>query len=166
MQMEAGLDTGPVLMREATAIGETETTGALHDRLSVLGAGLIVKALERLDDLVAEPQRTVGVTYAEKIDKAEARIDWKRPAEEVLRLIHGLSPFPGAWCDIAGERIKMLQAELAEGSGAPGEVLDDSLRVACGSGAIRLKRLQRAGKAAQDADVFLRGWPVARGTRI
>ncbi|MEX0338516.1 MAG: methionyl-tRNA formyltransferase [Arenibacterium sp.] len=166
MQMEAGLDTGPVLLREATAIGESETTGILHDRLSIMGAGLIVSALARLDDLQPEPQRAVGVTYAEKIDKAEARIDWTRPAAEVVRLIHGLSPFPGAWCDINGTRVKILQAKVADGAGVPGEVLDDDLLLACGSGAIRPIRLQRAGKAAQEREEFLRGWPVASGTQV
>ena len=166
MQMEAGLDTGPVLLREATAIGEGETTDILHDRLSIMGAGLIVSALVQLDDLEAEPQRVVGVTYADKIDKAEARIDWNRPATEVLRQIHGLSPFPGAWCEVDGTRVKLLQAELADGTGAPGQVLDDALLIACGEGAIRPNRLQRAGKAAQDRDEFLRGWPVPVGAQL
>jgi methionyl-tRNA formyltransferase len=106
------------------------------------------------------------VTYAAKIDKAEARVDWSRPAPEVDRLIRGLSPFPGAWCEIGGERVKLLNSALAGGEGAPGTVLDDALTVACGSGAIRLTRLQRAGKAAQDAGTFLRGWSVAKGTRL
>jgi methionyl-tRNA formyltransferase len=166
MQMDAGLDTGPVLLRAAIPIGKDETTGALHDRLSVLGAALIAEALERLDDLVPEPQPEAGVTYAAKIDKAEARIDWTRPAVDLDRLIRGLSPFPGAWTEIGGERVKLLGSTLAEGAGRPGEVLDDALAVACGSGALRITRLQRAGKAAQDASDFLRGRPVAPGTRL
>jgi len=166
MQMEAGLDTGPVLLREAVAISDEDTAETLHDRLSALGARLIVQALGRLDTLTPDPQPEDGVTYAAKIDKAEARVDWSRPAPEVDRLIRGLSPFPGAWCEIAGERVKLLNSTLAEGEGAPGTVLDDALTVACGSGAIRLTRLQRAGKAAQDAGTFLRGWPVAKGTRL
>ncbi|MDK3020243.1 methionyl-tRNA formyltransferase [Pseudodonghicola flavimaris] len=166
MQMEAGLDTGPVLLRQATPIGAEETTDQLHDRLSAMGAALIVTALAGLDDLVSEPQPEEGVTYAAKIDKAEAKIDWTRQAVEVDRKIRGLSPFPGAWCDVEGERLKLLASRLASGSGAPGEVLDDALTVACGEGAVRLTRLQRAGKGAQDADVFLRGRPVPAGSRL
>ena len=166
MQMEAGLDTGPVLLRATTPIGAEETTGALHDRLSAMGADLIVEALARLPELTAEPQPEDGVTYAAKIDKAEARVDWTRPAVEIDRQIRGLSPFPGAWTEIAGERVKLLASRLAEGQGAPGAVLDDALTVACGTGAVSLTRLQRAGKGAQDADIFLRGWPVPKGTRL
>ncbi|KIC35028.1 methionyl-tRNA formyltransferase [Leisingera sp. ANG-M7] len=166
MQMEAGLDTGPVLLREATAIGTEETTAQLHDRLSEMGAALITEALSRLPELTPEVQPEEGVTYAEKIDKAEAQVDWSRPAAEVDRKIRGLSPFPGAWCEIEGQRIKLLASRLAEGQGAPGEVLDDSLTVACGEGAVQLLRLQRAGKSAQDPDVFLRGFPVPKGSRL
>jgi len=166
MQMEAGLDTGPVLLREATAIGAEETTATLHDRLSEMGAALIVQALDRLDELEPQPQPDEGVTYAAKIDKSEARVDWTQSAEEVDRKIRGLSPFPGAWCEIEGERVKLLASRLAGGQGAPGEVLDDALTVACGSGAVQLTRLQRAGKGAQDADAFLRGRPVAKGARL
>ena len=170
MQMEAGLDTGPVLLRRDTEIGRTETTGDLHDRLSAMGAEAIVEALARLDDLTPEPQPEAGVTYAAKIDKAEARVDWTRPATEVDRLIRGLSPFPGAWCAHEGERIKLLASELAEGAGRPGEVLEeagrDALRVACGDGAVRLLRLQRAGRGAQDAETFLRGLPLAPGETL
>ncbi|WP_170561218.1 methionyl-tRNA formyltransferase [Ruegeria atlantica] len=166
MQMEAGLDTGPVLMREATDIGIEETTDQLHDRLSVMGAQLIIEALRDLPDMTPEPQPEVGVTYAAKIDKSEARIDWSRPAAEVDRQIRGLSPFPGAWTEIDGNRVKMLASRLAEGQGVPGEVLDDALTVACGDGAVDVLRLQRAGKGAQDKKTFLRGWPVAKGSRI
>ncbi|MDC0658806.1 methionyl-tRNA formyltransferase [Leisingera sp. SS27] len=166
MQMEAGLDTGPVLLREATDIGTEETTAQLHDRLSGVGAALIVEALSRLPELTPEVQPDEGVTYAEKIDKAEAQVDWSRPAAEVDRKIRGLSPFPGAWCEVEGQRIKLLASRLAEGQGAPGEVLDDSLTVACGAGAVQLLRLQRAGKSAQDPDVFLRGFPVPKGSRL
>ncbi|WP_294614292.1 methionyl-tRNA formyltransferase [uncultured Roseovarius sp.] len=164
MQMEEGLDTGPVLLREATEIGAEEVTGALHDRLSVMGARLVVEALERLDALEPEPQPEGGVTYAAKIDKAEARVDWTRPATEVDQLIRGLSPFPGAWIEVDGQRIKLLGSALAEGHGAPGEVLDADPRVACGSGAVRLLRLQRAGRGAQDAEEFLRGMALPVGT--
>ncbi|WP_370400094.1 methionyl-tRNA formyltransferase [Sulfitobacter sp. JB4-11] len=166
MQMDAGLDTGPVLLREETAIGAAETTADLHDRLSVMGADAVVRALEALGDLTPVPQPDEGVTYAAKIDKAEARIDWTRDAVEVDRLIRGLSPFPGAWFEQDGARVKALGSVLDAGDGAPGEVLDDALRVACGAGAVRLTRLQRAGKAAQDADVFQRGAQIARGARL
>ncbi len=166
MRMEAGLDTGPVLLRRAVPILDTDTTGALHDRLSVLGAELITEALERLPDLVPDPQPEQGVTYADKIDKAEARIDWSRPAPEVDRRIRALSPFPGAWTGIGGDRVKLLGSRPAEGRGPAGVTLDDALTVACGTGAVSILRLQRAGKAAQDAETFLRGWPVRAGTQL
>ena len=166
MQMEAGLDTGPVLLRQATDIGAEETTAQLHDRLSPMGAALIVEALDRLDRLTPEAQPVDGVTYAHKIDKAEARIDWSAPASEVDRKIRGLSPFPGAWCLYGGERLKLLSSRLASGSGLPGEVLNDHLTVACGDGAVEILGLQKAGKAAQDRAVFLRGTPVKAGERL
>jgi methionyl-tRNA formyltransferase len=166
MRMEAGLDTGPVLLREVMPIGPHDTAGSLHDRLAALGARLIVEALARLDTLVPAPQPEAGVTYAAKIDKAEARVDWTRPAAEVDRLIRGLSPFPGAWAQLGGERVKLLLSERFEGSGAPGEVLDDRLVIACGDGAIRLMRLQRAGKLSVDAGEFLRGFAVPAGSRL
>ena len=156
MQMEAGLDTGPVLLREAIEIGAEETTGALHDRLSALGARLIVEALARLEDLRAEPQPEAGVTYAEKIDKAEARVDWARPAAEVDRLIRGLAPFPGAWCEIGGERVKLLGSRLVDGEGLPGAVLEGFV-VACGTGAVEITEAQRAGKRAMTATDVLKG---------
>ncbi|MCR9273924.1 MULTISPECIES: methionyl-tRNA formyltransferase [Mameliella] len=166
MQMEAGLDTGPVLLREATPIGATETTGELHDRLSRMGAQLVTQALDRIDDLVPEPQPEEGVTYAAKIDKAEAAVDWTRPAEEISRQVRGLAPFPGAWTTYGGDRIKLLGAEPAEGQGAPGTLLDDRFTVACGTGALRITRAQRAGKGAQDAATFLNGCPLPRGTQL
>jgi len=159
MRMEAGLDTGPVLLCEATSINPEDTTGTLHDRLSQMGAGLIVQALDRLADLEPRPQPEKGVTYAQKIDKAESRIDWNRPAIEVDRHIRGLSPFPGAWCEIEGERVKLLQSRLAEGDGAPGQVLD-GFTVACGDGAVEILKAQRAGKQAMGAQEFLRGKPL------
>lgn len=164
MQMEAGLDTGPVLLREATPIRAGETTIRLHDRLSEMGARLIVDALHRLPDLTPEAQPDEGVTYAAKIDKAEARIDWSASATQVDRLIRGLSPFPGAWFELGETRIKVLDSALTDGAGAPGEVLDKNLRIACGEGAVRLTRLQRAGKAAQDGPVFQQGAQIAPGT--
>lgn len=166
MQMEAGLDTGPVLLREGTEIGDEETTDQLHDRLSEMGAALIVTALRHLDGLIPDPQPEEGVTYASKIDKAEAQVDWSADAAEVDRKIRGLSPFPGAWTEVDGQRVKLLASCLTAGQGEPGEVLDDQLTVACGSGAVQLLRLQRAGKGAQDQVVFLRGFPIAKGTRL
>ncbi len=166
MQMEAGLDTGPVLLRAATPIGPAETTGELHDRLSALGARTIVEALDRLDTLTPEPQPEAGVTYAAKIDKAEAAIDWSRPAPELIRQINGLSPFPGAWVTWNGERLKLLAARTASGQGTPGTVLDDALTIACGTEALQLTRLQRAGKAAQAAAEFLRGNALGKGERL
>ena len=166
MQMEAGLDTGPVLQRAATPIEAGDTTAILHDRLAGIGADLIVQALAQLPNLTPKAQPEAGVTYAQKIDKAEAAIDWTRPAIEVDRQIRGLSPFPGAWFEQDGVRIKVLGSTLVAGSGTPGEVLDDALSVACGIDAVRLTRLQRAGKGAQDADVFLRGMSVPRGTQL
>lgn len=164
MQMDAGLDTGDVLLRQEIVIGKAETTDALHDRLSLLGAETVVEALERLEDLTPEPQAASGVTYAAKIDKSEARIDWTRPAVEVDRQIRGLSAFPGAWFMLDGVRIKALGSSLGEGRGQPGEVLDPGLRIACGEGAVQLSRVQRAGKAAQDVDVFQSGAQIASGT--
>ena len=158
MQMEAGLDTGPVLLREATAIGAEETTGALHDRLSVMGARLIGETLARLPELVAEVQPE-GASYAAKIDKAEARVDWARPASEVDRLIRGLSPFPGAWCEVAGERVKLLASRLVPQTGAPGQVLH-GLTVACGEGAVEITLAQREGKKPMAPQDFLRGFAL------
>lgn len=166
MQMEAGLDTGPVLMRSATVIAAEETTAQLHDRLSGMGSGLIVEALDQLATLTSETQPKEGVTYAHKIDKAEAQIDWTQPAKDVDRKIRGLSPFPGAWCEVDGQRVKLLASRVSGCAGTAGEVLDNMLSVACGEGAVELLRLQRAGKGAQDRDVFLRGFPIAKGTQL
>lgn len=166
MQMDAGLDTGPVLLEEKTPILAQDTTADLHDRLAGIGADAIVNALGQLDDLAPVPQPELGVTYAHKIDKSEAKVDWTAPATEVDRKIRGLSPFPGAWCEVDGQRVKLLASRLAEGQGSAGEILDDALTVACGDGAVQLLRLQRAGKGAQDADVFLRGFPVSQGQQL
>ncbi|MDE0851406.1 methionyl-tRNA formyltransferase [Yoonia sp.] len=156
MQMEAGLDTGPVLLRARTDIGVAETTGALHDRLSAMGAALVVEALEVLPELTPASQSEDGVTYAAKIDKAEARVDWNRPAADVANHICGLSPFPGAWCDVTGERVKLHVAEVVEGSGLAGSVLD-GFTIACAQGAVRITRAQRPGKKPMDAADVLRG---------
>ncbi|MCA0918836.1 methionyl-tRNA formyltransferase [Pseudooceanicola nanhaiensis] len=166
MQMEAGLDTGPVLLRKAVQIGTEETTAELHDRLSALGAGAILEALDQIDSLTPEVQPEEGVTYASKIDKAEARIDWTRDAVEIDRLIRGLSPFPGAWCEWEGERLKLLASRAAQGSGTPGTVLsasDAGLVVACGTGAVAVTRAQRAGREAQEIGEFLRGSQIKSG---
>lgn len=156
MQMEAGLDTGPVLLRESTPIGVEETTSELHDRLAVMGARMIVQVLSQPLPKPT-PQAALGVTYAAKIDKAEARIDWTRPAVEVDRQIRGLSPFPGAWCEVDGERVKMLRSRLANGDGAPGQVLH-GLTIACGTGAIEVTLAQREGKKPMAPEDFLRGF--------
>jgi len=156
MQMDAGLDTGAVLLREAVAIGAEDTAADLHDRLSVLGARLICDALGRLDRLEPQPQPAEGVTYAAKIDKAEAQIDWSRPAVEVDRQIRGLSPFPGAWCEVAGERIKLLRSRLTDGQGEAGTVLG-GFTIACGSGAVEVTLAQREGKKPMPTTEMLRG---------
>ena len=172
MKMDAGLDTGDVAMAERLAITDAMTAADLHDALAPLGGDLMVRAMGALERgrLQLTPQNTEGVTYAAKIEKAEARIDWNKPARDVLRHIHGLSPFPGAWCELAidGEpaRVKILRCELARGSGAPGELLDDRLTVACKEGAIRILELQRAGKAPMKAADFLRGTPLKPPMRL
>ncbi len=163
MRMEAGLDTGPVLLREATPIGETETTGELHDRLAEMGARLIVDALARLDTLVPEVQPEVGVTYAAKIDKAEAAVDWTKPADEIDRQIRGLSPFPGAWSVLNGKRVKLLGSRTAKGNGAPGEVLEGFI-VACGRDAVEITQAQIEGRERQGVNAFLNGTPLPAGT--
>jgi methionyl-tRNA formyltransferase len=166
MKMDIGLDTGDVAMAERLAISDAMTAADLHDALSPLGGDLMVRAMGALERgrLQLTPQSAEGVTYAAKIDKAEARIDWNKPAREVLRHIHGLSPFPGAWCElpIEGEamRVKILRGEIADGSGAAGDLLDDRLTIACQQGAFRILELQRAGKGAMKAEDFLRGTPL------
>ncbi|GAB5446906.1 methionyl-tRNA formyltransferase [Gymnodinialimonas sp.] len=162
MQMEAGLDTGPVLLRRETAIGPEETTGVLHDKLAALGAEAIVDALAQIDDLTPEAQPEDGVTYATKIDKSEAKVDWTAPAPHINSQILGLSPFPGAWTTVGGKRLKLLQSRLAERQGAPGEVLK-GLTVACGDGAIEITRVQPEGKGAMDTKDWLLGARLAPG---
>ena len=158
MQMEAGLDTGPVLALTRTPITADDTTASLHDRLSAMGADLICDVLDRLP-LPAVPQAQDGVTYAAKIDKTEARIDWTLPAEQVDRQIRGLSPFPGAWCMIGDERVKLLASTVVPGQGEPGTVLPD-FTVVCGSGAVRITLAQRAGKRPMTPADLLRGWAL------
>jgi methionyl-tRNA formyltransferase len=165
MQMEAGLDTGPVLLRRALAIGPEETAGDLHDRLSALGSAAIVDALRDLSTLTPEPQPEDGVTYAQKIDKAEARIDWNRDAVEIDRTIRGLSPFPGAWTIADGKRVKLLRSRLVEGTGAPGTLLADA-KIACGLDAVHLIEVQPEGKSPMSSEEWLRGARLQPGTRL
>ena len=159
MSMDLGLDTGPVLMTARTPIGPAETTGDLHDRLAAIGADLIVDTLEKLETLTPVPQPDDGVTYAVKIDKSEAKIDWSRDADAVDRQIRALSPFPGAWCEINGERIKLLRSISAPGSAAPGTHLGD-FTIAGGNGAVRILDAQRSGKRPMTAEEVLRGMTV------
>jgi methionyl-tRNA formyltransferase len=172
MKMDAGLDTGDVAMAERIAITDGMTAADLHDALAPLGADLMVRAIGALErgKLQLTKQSDQGVTYAAKIDKAEARIDWTKPAHAVLRHIHGLSPFPGAWCEMGLEaepaRVKILRCEIADGAGAAGDVLDDRLMVACGDGAIRILELQRAGGRPMKAEEFLRGTPLKPPMRL
>lgn len=169
MKMDEGLDTGPVALTRRVAIGADMTAGELHDLLMEDGAQLMVEALARLEagDLELTPQEGEGTTYAAKIEKAETRIDWSLPAREVHDRIRGLSPFPGAWCEMVfgekTERVKLLRSTLGKGEGAAGTLVGDSLTVACGTGAVRLVELQRAGGKALPAEDFLRG---ARPERI
>jgi methionyl-tRNA formyltransferase len=172
MKMDAGLDTGDVAMAERMRITDAMTAADLHDALAPLGADLMVRAMGALErgKLQLTRQSEAGVTYAAKIEKAEARIDWNKPARAVLRHIHGLSPFPGAWCEMPIEgplaRVKILRCELIDRSGAPGEVLDDRLAVACQQGALRILELQRAGRQPMKAEEFLRGTVVKPPMRL
>jgi methionyl-tRNA formyltransferase len=169
MKMEAGLDTGPVALAERVAIDRFVTGGELHDRLKAVGARLMVEALARLEAgaLTLTPQSPEGATYARKIDKAETRIDWRRPARQVHDHVRALSPAPGAWCEarLAGgpERLKVLRSAEVAGSGEPGALLDGELTVACGEGAVRLAEVQRAGGRPVTAAEFLRGTRLEKG---
>ena len=170
MRMSVGLDEGPVLMGEQVQIDALETAGTLHDKLAAVGSRMLPVALAAIERGGARetPQSEDGVTYAKKIKAAEARIDWTRPAVEVDRHIRGLSPFPGAWFEAPSEkgpvRVKALLSRVEDAEGAPGAVLDDNLLIACGDGAVRLLKAQREGKGAQEAEVFVRGFPLATGT--
>jgi methionyl-tRNA formyltransferase len=171
MRMAEGLDTGPIALAERVPIGADMTAGDLHDALARRGADLMVRALEALErgTLQFSPQPEDGVTDAAKIDKGETRIDWTRPWKAVHDHCRGLSPFPGAWFDLPGgqsDRVKVLRTTRGEGSGAPGTVLDSSLTVACGDGAVRLIEVQRAGRQPMKAEEFLRGTKIAAGTRL
>jgi methionyl-tRNA formyltransferase len=172
MRMTAGLDEGPVLASYSTRIGALDTAGALHDRLAPAGAALMVEAMDQLARGVAHPvaQPDEGALYARKIRPAEARIRWERPAARTDRQIRGLSPFPGAWLLAPSERgpvrVKALLSRVEEGEGEPGEVLDEGLLIAAGAGAVRILRAQREGRAPQDAETFLRGFPIRPGQRL
>ena len=168
MKMDEGLDTGAMALIERVPIGADMTAGELHDALARLGAGLMVRAFGALErgTLQFTPQPAEGVTYAAKIDKAETRIDWRKPWSAVHNHIRGLSPFPGAWCELAGERLKVLRTTKGEGGGAPGTVLDGRLTVACGEGAVRIVELQKAGSRPMKAEEFLRGTPVGKGAQL
>ncbi|SFP37962.1 methionyl-tRNA formyltransferase [Sphingomonas rubra] len=167
MQMEAGLDTGPVRLEGRTAIGG-KTAGALTEELAAMGARLMVEVLGDLDRHSAAPQPDEGVTYAAKIDKAEARIDWTRSAVEIERLVRAMNPAPGAWFEVAGERVKLLAADVLPFSfpGGEGTTVDEQLTIACGDGAIRPTLVQRAGRGVSSAEEMLRGFPVASGTKL
>jgi methionyl-tRNA formyltransferase len=172
MRMEEGLDTGPVALTERIAIGPDANAGEISERLALAGAALMVRALTKLEEggLVFTPQATVGVTYAHKIDKAEARIDWSKPAADVHNLIRGLAPFPGAFFEAelgkGVERVKVLRTEIAPGTGTPGRVLDAHLSIASGDGALRLLEMQRSGRAPMPVADFLRGARLCQGTLL
>lgn len=163
MQMEAGLDTGPMLAAARTPV-EDKTAGELTEELAEIGAQLMVSTLIDLPMLHAATQDDAAANYAPKIDKAEAKIDFAQPAVSIERQVRAFAPFPGAWFELNGERIKVLKAEVTGGEGAAGETLDDALTIACGTGALRLLRVQRAGKPVMDAADFLRGKSVPAGT--
>jgi methionyl-tRNA formyltransferase len=168
MKMDEGLDTGAMAMAERAAIGADMTAGELHDALSRVGADLMLRVLaaaER-DSLSLTPQPANGVTYAEKISKNETRTDWTKPWKQVHDHIRGLSPFPGAWFELDGVRVKVLRSIRGESAGSPGTLLDNRLTVACGDGAVRLVQVQRAGRQPMSADEFLRGTPVKAGARV
>jgi methionyl-tRNA formyltransferase len=168
MQMDEGLDTGAIAMADRTPIAPDMTAGDLHDALARLGADLMLRTLAALErgTLTLTPQPAQGVTYAAKIGKDETRIDWSEPWKQVHDYIRGLSPFPGAWFDIRGVRVKALRSTQGEGKGPPGTVLDDQLTIACGTGALRLVQVQRAGRQPMNVEEFLRGTPVKRGVRL
>ena len=168
MKMDEGLDTGPMALIERMPIGAAMTAGELHDTMAPRGAKLMAQAISELEQgrLTFRPQPEDGVTYAAKIDKVETRIDWGRPWNNVHDHIRGLSPFPGAWCELGGDRVKVLRSAKGDGSAAPGIVLDDRLTIACASGAVRIVELQKAGGKPMRAEDFLRGTRIAAGAAI
>ena len=168
IQMEPSLDTGPILAMERVPITAEATAASLHDTLADLAARMVGPTIDQLASgrITPHPQPDQGVTYAPKVDKAEARLDWSCPAPFLERQLRALNPWPGCWTDLGGERLLVLEGELAAGVGAPGEVLDDRMTIACGEGALRLTRVQRAGGRPMSADAFLRGFPLPVGVRL
>ena len=168
IQMEPSLDTGPILATERVPITAEATAASLHDTLADLAARMVGPTIDQLASgrITPHPQPDQGVTYAPKVDKAEARLDWSRPAPFLERQLRAFNPWPGCWTDLDGERLLVLEGELAAGVGAPGEVLDDRMTIACGEGALRLTRVQRAGGRPMSADAFLRGFPLPVGVRL
>ena len=168
MQVDSGLDTGPIILTARIPIGPETTAAGLHDALADLGAGMLLRALAGLagGTLRATPQPEDGATYARKLERDEGRLDWFRPAAELERVVRALNPRPGVWFERAGERIKVLAAQVVDRRGIPGRVLDDRLTVACAEGALRPRLLQRAGRAPTEADAFLRGYPLPPGTQL
>ena len=166
MKMDEGLDTGPVLSSRKIQITENDTAKILSERLSLLGSNLIVEVLDKLSDYKVQNQSTVGITYASKIHKSEAKIDWSLPAQTIDRKIRALSPFPGAWTEINGERVKLLASKVIDEENEPGTVLDAGFSIACGQKAVEITEAQRPGKSAQKPDVFLRGFRLQRGSKL
>lgn len=165
MQMETGLDTGPMLLKAATPVAD-KTAGELHDELSQIGAGLMVEALAQLDQLEPQPQDDALATHAAKVDKAEAKLDFSKPASILEREVRAFSPFPGSWFGLNGERVKILRAEVVEKAGASGAVLDSDFSIGCSEQALRPVTLQRAGRPAMPREDFLRGFSVSSGMQI
>ena len=166
MKMDEGLDTGPVLSSRKIQITENDTAKILSERLSLLGSNLIVEVLDKLSDYKVQNQSTVGITYASKIHKSEAKIDWSLPAQTIDRKIRALSPFPGAWTEINGERVKLLASKVIDEENEPGMVLDTGFSIACGQKAVEITEAQRPGKSAQKSDVFLRGFRLQQGSKL
>lgn len=166
MQMEAGLDTGPVHLEKRINIENYDTAGTLHDKLCILGAKAIVEVLDNLPQSIPIAQSEHGVTYAKKIDKSEARINWSLPAETVKNHIHGLSPFPGAWCEVNGERLKILNAEISNKNGTPGLMIGSPLIIACGDESLSITRAQRPGKGPMDINALMNGFALEIGTKF
>ena len=166
MKMEEGLDTGPVLSSRKIQIKENDNAKILSERLSLVGSKLIVEVLDALSEFKACSQSATGVTYARKIDKSETKIDWSLPAKTINRKIRALSPFPGAWTEINGERIKLLASKVINKENEPGMILDKGFSIACGQKAVEITEAQRSGKSAQKSDVFLRGFRLQKGSKL
>jgi len=166
MQMEAGLDTGPIILEKRIDIAPNDTAGSLHDKLSILGAKSIVEALDLLPVSDPKVQDIEGVTYAAKIDKSEARINWNDIAVNLKNHIHGLSPFPGAWTEINGERLKILNVEISDKLGPDGQMVDDPLIIACGDKSLTINRAQRAGKGPMDIEALMHGFDIEIGSQF